>query len=249
MLQNKDVDKIPLSVEVRLGVFFLILFLLAIIVSPKPVIVPPSDEVELPSSSQEIIYGNKSRMNVIFTFDGGSKDLSSRKILEVLAKHNIQTTFFLTGDFVLAYPKAVVDMKNAGHEIYNHTKNHPYLTQVSDREILLELDGMDRALKATIGKSSKPYFRPPYGDRNDRVLKIAYGAGYQSVGWTVDALDWQESEGRSASEVRSIILNSLAPGNIYLLHLGDNISGNILDELINEINNRGYNIVSLKQGL
>lgn len=249
MSLKSELDKVPLSLEIRLGVFFLILFLCAIILSPKPVILPPSEEVELPSSSQEIIHGDKSRMNVIFTFDGGSKDISSRKILDILAKHNIKTTFFLTGDFVLAYPKVVIDMQNAGHEIYNHTKNHPYLTQVSDRQILLELDGMDRDLKATIGKSSKPYFRPPYGDRNDRVLKIAYGAGYQSVGWTVDALDWQESEGRSANEVRSIILNSLAPGNIYLLHLGDNISGNILDELIIEINKRGYNIVSLKQGL
>jgi peptidoglycan/xylan/chitin deacetylase (PgdA/CDA1 family) len=188
-------------------------------------------------------------MNVIFTFDGGSKDISSRKILKVLEKHNMKTTFFLTGDFVLTYPEVVREMKNAGHEIYNHTENHPYLTQATDREILLELDGMDRALRGTIGQSSKPYFRPPYGDRNDRVLKIAYGAGYQSVGWTVDALDWQESEGRTGDEVRSIILNSLAPGNIYLLHLGDNISGNILEGLIGEINSRGYNIVSLKRGL
>jgi peptidoglycan/xylan/chitin deacetylase (PgdA/CDA1 family) len=188
-------------------------------------------------------------MNVIFTFDGGAKDISSRKILKILNKHNIKTTFFLTGDFVLDYPEIVREMQKGGHEIYNHTKNHPYLTKVSDREIILELDGMDRALIATIGQTSKPYFRPPYGDRNDRVLKIAYGAGYQSVAWTVDALDWQESEGRTEEEVMDIVLNSLAPGNIYLLHLGDNISGNILERLITEINNRGYNIVSLRQGL
>lgn len=249
MSQSTAEDRIPLSIEVRLGIFFVFLFLVAIILDPKPVILPPAEEVILPSSSTEIIRGDRSKMNVIFTFDGGSKDISSRKILKVLEKNNMKTTFFLTGDFVLTYPEVVREMKNAGHEIYNHTENHPYLTQATDREILLELDGMDRALRGTIDQSSKPYFRPPYGDRNDRVLKIAYGAGYQSVGWTVDALDWQESEGRTGDEVRSIILNSLAPGNIYLLHLGDSISGDLLEELINETEKRGYKIVSLKQGL
>ena len=155
----------------------------------------------------------------------------------------------MTGDFVRSNPDVVKKMKEAGHEIYNHTENHPYLTQVSDRDILFELEGMEKSLKDTIGRSSKPYFRPPYGDRDDRVLRIAYGAGYRSVYWTVDALDWQESLGRSPEEVRNIVIGSLAPGNIYLFHLGDNISGDILESLINEITTRGYKIVSLKQGL
>jgi hypothetical protein len=62
-------------------------------------------------------------------------------------------------------------------------------------------------------------------------------------------MDWQESEGRTEWEVKNIILSSLAPGNIYLMHLGDNITGNILDELFIKIKAEGYNVVSLKQGL
>jgi hypothetical protein len=62
-------------------------------------------------------------------------------------------------------------------------------------------------------------------------------------------LDWQESSGITATEVRERILGTLAPGNIYLIHVGDTISGNILEDLILEINKRGYKIVSLEQGL
>jgi peptidoglycan/xylan/chitin deacetylase (PgdA/CDA1 family) len=249
-LQSEN-DRIPLSVEVRLGVFFLIFFLIAIILSQKnrksedlPKIV-----IEKPISSVEIVRGDRSKMNIIFTFDGGSTNISGEKILDVLARHNMQTSFFLTGDFVAKYPNLVKRMALEGHEIYNHTQNHPHLTLISDHSIVSELDSMENELQNLIGSSSKPYFRPPYGDRDRRVLDIAYGAGYRSVLWTVDALDWQESEGRIASEVRNIILSSLAPGNIYLLHLGDNISGNLLEEMINEISKKGYKIVSLKQGL
>lgn len=250
MLHNSEIDNMSLAVEVRLGVFFLILFLLAIIISPKKAITPETvGQVELPKSSVEIVRGDRSKMQVIFTFDGGSQDVSGNKILDIFAKHKMKTSFFLTGDFVTKYPNLVKRMDREGHEIYNHTKNHPYLTQVSDTQIVSELDAMDRELVKVIGKSSKPYFRPPYGDRNGRVLNIAFGAGYQSVFWTVDALDWQESEGRNMYEVKNIILSSLAPGNIYLLHLGDSISGNLLEELISETEKRGYKIVSLKQGL
>ncbi len=251
MILQSENDRIPLSVEVRLGVFFLIMFLIAIIFSQKnqknedlPKII-----IEKPISSIEIVRGDNSKMNIIFTFDGGSTNVSGEKILDVLANHDMKTSFFLTGDFVAKYPVLIKRMAREGHEIYNHTKNHPHLTAISDMEIVSELEEMDLELTRLIGSSSKPYFRPPYGDRDRRVLNIAYGAGYRSVLWTVDALDWQESEGRTEEEVRNIILNSLAPGNIYLLHLGDNISGNILERLITEINNRGYNIVSLKQGL
>lgn len=251
MISQSEIDRIPLSVEVRLGVFFLIIFLIAIILTQKtqknqdlPRII-----IEKPISSVEIVSGDRSKMNIIFTFDGGSNNVSGEKILDVLAKHKMRTSFFLTGDFVANYPELVRRMAREGHEIYNHTQNHPHLTLLSDHAVVSELDSMEIGLQNLIGSSSKPYFRPPYGDRNRRVLDIAFGAGYRSVLWTVDALDWQESEGRSEHEVRNIILTSLAPGNIYLLHLGDKISGNLLEEMIFEISKKGYKIVSLKQGL
>ncbi len=108
---------------------------------------------------------------------------------------------------------------------------------------------MEHSLEAIAGRSLRPYFRPPYGDRDSRVISTAYKAGYESVYWTVDARDWQESEGMTADMVKDIIYNSLAPGNIYLMHLGDTITGSILDDVMTTLEAKGYKMVSLTQGL
>ena len=134
-----------------------------------------------PLSSQEITHGDQTKNQVIFTFDGGSGSESGKAILDTYKKHNIKATFFLTGKFVEENPELVRSMVAGGHEIFNHTYDHPHLDEISDQEIIVEFEKMDQVLTRTVGISSKPFFRPPYGSRDQRVLDIAYKAGYQSV--------------------------------------------------------------------
>ena len=81
------------------------------------------------------------------------------------------------------------------------------------------------------------------------MYTVALRAGFQSVYWTTDALDWKESQGITASDVKSRIFSNLAPGAIYLMHLGDTLTGAVLDEVLTEIEARGYSIVSLTEGI
>ena len=243
-------EKIELSLEVRIAIFLFIILGLCIFIFPEQkTVIPEPDTETSPSSSEEIVHGDKNKMQVIFTFDGGDSVISGEKILDILDKHEIKGTFFLTGKFVEKNTILVKKIHEAGHEIFNHTYSHPYLTLVSDEQISKELLEMNNALKIITNKSTKPFFRPPYGDRDDRVLKQAFDSGYRSVYWTVDALDWKESEGETSDTVRYRILSTLAPGNIYLMHIGDNITGDILDDLFSTIKLKGYKIVSLTQGL
>lgn len=243
-------EKIKLSIEVRIAIFLLIIFGLYIFLFPEQKTVIPEPDVEiLPASLEEIVHGDKNKMQVIFTFDGGDSAISGEKILDVLNKHEVKGTFFVSGKFVEKNTLLVKKIHESGHEIFNHTYSHPYLTLISDEQISKELLEMNNALKIITNQSTKPFFRPPYGDRDDRVLKQAFDSGYRSVYWTVDALDWKESEGETADTVRYRILSTLAPGNIYLMHIGDNITGDILHDLFSTIKLKGYKIVSLTQGL
>lgn len=207
------------------------------------------EDPQVTSIPQEIFHGDTSKKQVIFTFDAGSSNESGDKILEVLANHHVKGTFFLTGKTIETYPDFVKDISVAGHEIFNHTYDHPDLTKLSDEEIGEELTKMEMTLRNTIGITSKPYFRAPFGSLNERVLAAASELGYQSVFWTVDADDWRESQGETSAQVKEKILSSVAPGTIYLMHVGDTITGEILDDVFTEIESRGYKIVSLAQGL
>lgn len=201
------------------------------------------------NSLQEIVWGNINQRRVIFTFDAGSGTQSLAKILEILKKYSLKGTFFLTGKWVEQNPILTRNIADEGHEIFNHTYSHPHLIQLTKKEISDELKTTENLILDVTGKSSKPYFRPPYGERNEKVLAIAAEEGYQSVYWTIDAWDWRESEGYTDIQIKERVLNNLKPGTIYLFHVGDNITGNILDEVIREIRNKGYSIVSLTDGI
>jgi peptidoglycan/xylan/chitin deacetylase (PgdA/CDA1 family) len=211
----------------------------------KTQVVPAAGSAEF----DEVRNGNTKYKQLIFTFDGGDGAQSGEEILTILAKHGVRGTFFLTGKFVESNPDLVSRMVLGGHEVYNHTYDHPHLPTLSDRQIVKELDLMDEKFIAISGLSTKPFFRPPYGDRDARVLDVARHAGYRSVYWTLDALDWQESSGMSAEAVRNRILGNVGPGSIILMHIGDSITGKILDGLFTDLENRGYRMVSLTQGL
>src|SRR5437016_1339392 len=86
---------------------------------------------------QEVTHCDIRKKQVTFTFDGGSTIESGQKILEVLKKHNVKGTFFLTGKFILNYPDFVKQIAKGGHEIFNHTYDHKDLTKLSDNEIAL----------------------------------------------------------------------------------------------------------------
>lgn len=240
----------------RLGIFFLLLIVLFIAFEPflpkynentVEIPVPPAAPVRV-AREEEIIKGNITKKQVIFTFDGGAGAHSGDQILDIFKKYQMKSTFFLTGEFVEKNPDLVKKIIRDGHEIFNHTYSHPYLTQVSDEEIRQQLKKMEGLLRG-LGASSRPFFRAPFGDRDDRVRKIAFQEGYQSVYWTVDAHDWEESLGISGTEVENRILANLEPGTIYLMHIGDTITGSILDRVLVKIAERGYKVVSLTEGL
>jgi peptidoglycan/xylan/chitin deacetylase (PgdA/CDA1 family) len=240
----------------KFGLLIFLVFLLGIMLGIEYLLKPVvSRQIAIPieskraESSVEIVRGNHLKRQVIFTFDGGSGAQSTEKILITLRKYNVRGTFFLTGKFVEKYPDLVREIVAGGHEVFNHTYDHQHLPLLSDREIISELDQMERALRRVGGVSSAPYFRAPYGDRDSRVLSIAFKAGYQSVYWGVDARDWMEDLGTTAEEVRTTILSNIYPGAIFLLHLGDNISGQILDDVFLFIKSQGYDIVPLSKGV
>ncbi len=195
----------------------------------------------------EIARGNPNKKQLIFTFDCGAGTNSANKILEIAQKHGIKLTFFTTGKFTEKNPEIIKKFAAAGHEVFNHTYDHPYLTKITDEQIKDELAKADGIISQQTDATTKPYFRPPYGDRNQHVLEIASELGYQSVYWTTDALDWMPDKTRD--QVKTQIYSHLKNGAIFLMHVGDDITGQILDEVFTKVENDGYKIVSLTEGL
>ena len=208
-------------------------------------VLPPPPHRGVDDIGAEIVWGDRVAREVLFSFDGGAGAESGEAILAALKKHGVTGTFFLTGKFAEENPALVRRIAREGHGVFNHTYAHRDLTTLSDEEIKGELARTDALIQNLTGESTKPYFRAPYGARNARVLAVAAEEGYQSVYWTTDVLDWKEATGFTAAEAKARIMRNLTPGAIFLMHIGDTITGAILDEVFTEIEAEGYALTSL----
>lgn len=191
----------------------------------------------------EVERGNTKKHEIAFTFDAGSGAEPTPAILDALKKRGIKATFFLTGKWVEQNPKLTKRIVDEGHEIGNHTVDHPDLTHLSPEEVVAELVTAAKTIKKATGRDPKPFFRAPFGARTDRELNIIRQQGYFSVYWTMDSFDWQT--GVSEAEVRDRELSAVSPGAIILSHCGSAVEARVLPGVLDEVRKRGYRVVRL----
>lgn len=199
--------------------------------------------------SRLIQKGNTTEKIVALTFDDGSDGTNIDSILSVLSKHNVKATFFLTGSGASNHQQKITNITNQGHDIGNHSYSHPYFTKISPTETKSQLQRTENIIRETTGKSTKPLFRPPYGDYNSTVLQRVGDAGYtHTIMWTIDTIDWT---GNSANAIVQRVLTGITPGSIILMHTGAGATGTLsaLPTVITRLKAMGYRFVTVSQML
>jgi len=131
--------------------------------------------------------------------DGPSPDTPT--LLNYLNQQKLKTTFFVVGSRVLSRPAMLQYEYEAGHQISVHTWSHPYLTTLTNEQIVAELGWSMKVIKDVLGVTPNT-MRPPYGDIDDRVRFIAMEMGLTPIIWTTapsgqtfDTQDWKISTG------------------------------------------------------
>lgn len=183
---------------------------------------------------------------VALTFDAGSDRGYAEEILDLLGAEGIQASFGLTGRWAEANPDLVRRMSEDGHTLMNHTYDHPHLETLPTPERLSQLDRTESIVSGLTGRTTKPYFRPPFGSYDDQVLIDAGSDGYRwAIMWTVDSLGWK---GIPADEVVARCLAGAEPGAIFLLHVGaESTDYEALPELITQLRQAGYRFATIAQ--
>ncbi|KAI8096696.1 uncharacterized protein BX664DRAFT_291731 [Halteromyces radiatus] len=126
------------------------------------------------------------------TYDDGPSEFSA-KLYDELDKTNTKATFFMVGGQVHKFPELVQRAYKSGHEIAMHTWSHSYMTSLTNEQIVAELKWNEQVIKEVTGVSPR-FFRPPYGDIDNRVRDVAKALGFSAVIWTHDTNDWALTE-------------------------------------------------------
>jgi peptidoglycan/xylan/chitin deacetylase (PgdA/CDA1 family) len=167
---------------------------------------------------------------VALTFGAGANANALPSILSTPEANYVPATFFLTGNWVDAFP-AEARRIAVRYPVGNHSDTHPHLPALSDAAVRNEVNRAERIIQGSTKFNARPMFRFPFGERDDRTMGIVNGLRYGSIRWTVDTLGWQgTSGGQSVQTVTNRVLVNLRPGEIVLMHVGSHpTDGSTLD--------------------
>ena len=154
------------------------------------------------------------RSQVALTFDDGP-GRSTRALLDLLARHGAQATFFMVGSEALRDPGTARAVVAAGHEVGSHSMRHLDHEAVSEAEAVADMVEGAGAIAQVLG-FEPPLYRAPYGHFVPATVAEAHRRGWACVHWSALGEDWlAEATPRS---VFDLVVRDLGPGAIVLLH-------------------------------
>ncbi|MDS1272517.1 polysaccharide deacetylase family protein [Lipingzhangella sp. LS1_29] len=179
---------------------------------------------------------------VALTFDDGPGD-GTPELLDTLDEYDARATFFVTGGPAREHIPTIRRQYAEGHEVANHTMNHPDLTDLSTSEIRAETEPLQAMLRRAIGHSPD-LVRPPYGATNDDVAEVMQDTGMAEIMWSVDTLDWDD---RDSDVVAERAIEGATEGAIILFHDIHPTTVQAIPEVLAELDEDGYTFVTVTE--
>ncbi|MEC4113279.1 polysaccharide deacetylase family protein [Myroides pelagicus] len=191
------------------------------------------------------ITSNKgeTRKRIAITFDDGPT-LFTPMVLELLHKYNAKATFFCIGNQVSKYPLILKQTFVEGHLIGNHTQTHTTrMGFLSADEVTQEIELGEQTIENVLGIRPM-WYRPPFGVTNPKIANALSKTHYKIAGWNIRSLDTViDREQRIFERLK----RKIRPGGIILLHDTSNKSVNVLEQLLIELTNQHYEMVTLDE--
>ncbi|WP_395096754.1 polysaccharide deacetylase family protein [Bacillus amyloliquefaciens] len=198
-------------------------------------------KVHLDSLAPEPIYkGNPDKPMVAFLINVAWGNEYVEQMLPILKQHQVKATFFLEGKWLKNNQELGKKIAADGHEIGNHSYNHPDMSKLTLGSISEQLDKTNAQISETLGMKPK-WFAPPSGSFRKAVVDLAAEKGMGTIMWTVDTIDWQKP---SPAVLQTRVLSKIHNGAMILMHPTDPTAKS-LDTLIAKIKEKGYALGSV----
>jgi peptidoglycan/xylan/chitin deacetylase (PgdA/CDA1 family) len=161
-----------------------------------------------------ISRGHTGQKAVALTFDDGPDPLTTPQLLNVLTRHGMKATFFVSGQSAERYPEWIELILSRGHLVGNHSYSHsPCLMLCRFEKLFLEIATAQDIFKKL---GIFPFaFRPPVGLTNPKLGLVLSQLGMICVNFSCRAYD---RGNRQIQGMAGKILRKVRPDDIILLH-------------------------------
>lgn len=195
-----------------------------------------------PARLLSLSSGSGQRKQIALTFDDGPSRTKTPALLDALDKAQAPATFFVVGSRAAEAPEMLRRMAKRGDEVENHSFTHPNMNLLLLPEAESEIVRGSVVIQALTGKQPH-FFRPPGGNANPAVQRLAQSCGLSVAYWTVDAVHYEDLG--SPSGLVSYILAHVHPGSIVLMHNGPEVTASAIPALVAGLRAQGYSLVTL----
>lgn len=201
---------------------------------------PPSGPLAVPTVAQPVYSGGTDKKEIALTFNVFWGEEYIPGILDILKENGVRATFFLGGTWTEDYSLLAREIADSGQEIESHGYSHPHVDHLSEEANLREIKRAEEIIVRYTGKRPT-FFAPPYGERGPSVLRAAERAGYRTVLWSTDTIDWQLPD---PSVIVRRVMQGAGPGGIILMH-PTAPTLHALPTIIANLKRQGYRLVDL----
>ena len=218
--------------------FMITLFLIFSLVYGIKYVCCINDDANIPIYSVDT---DKKQLAITFDVAWGSENIN--QILEILHKHDAKATFFLVGSWVDDNKELVELIHEKGHEIGNHSNTHQNMKDMSDEDILNEIEITSEKIANITGERTT-LFRPPFGEVDEDVMQVCDALDYTSIKWDLDSHDWKNLD---SVHIVERVSKGVHPGSIVLFHANSNNIEDYLDSILTQLNSKGYSMVNVSE--
>ena len=201
-----------------------------------------------PPHPEAVTHGPRSLKRVALTFDACATIRPSRydeRITRILRDTRTPATLFLGGKWMQEHPAATRELASLPFfEIGNHTYLHPHLRGLSEERIRGELQKTQHILDSLTGQRAT-LFRPPYGEYDARVVRIAAELGLTTIQFDLASGD----PDTSATKQRLVdyVVGAARNGSIIVMHINRRgwHTAEALPDIVRGLRKRGFELVTV----
>lgn len=199
------------------------------------------------STPEETIFskGSEDEKNISLTFNISWGEEKVHDILKQLADHEIQSTFFVSGEWAERHPDIVKKITEDKHELgmlgYRYKSYVDQEIEQVRKDLIYAKD-----IFSKLGYERINLLRTPSGHFNKEIVQVAEQIGYQVTHWSLNPNDWQNP---GTEVIIDTVMKQTKNGDVLLLHASDSVkqTSDALETILPGLKNKGFKFVTISE--
>ncbi|MUV38133.1 putative polysaccharide deacetylase PdaB [Lentibacillus sp. JNUCC-1] len=189
--------------------------------------------------------GDSDENAIALTFNISWGEERVHDILDLLEKHQVQATFFISGEWAEKHPDILESISDGKHEIGMLGYRYKSYLEMEKEQIQKDLRHAKEIFRK-LGYEDITLLRPPNGQFDQEILELTDQMGYDVVHWNVNPNDW---ENPGTEKIVNTVMKNTSNGDIILMHASDAVkqTSEAIDAILPGLKKKGFQFVPISE--